>query len=297
MGVSVIEINVDEEDVDAQAVLRTPRVQRHGSSHRRSGLLLRSRTLTMRQQSASTFSNTIPLRAGDLSRRPWGELRSPRLIGLSAVGYADSSPIDVEIDDFLADRSRLPPRADAPDAAKSSSRAGAPERSRRRQLTQGVCLVAWCHFFAGLPGQQRQKVWSHNPIERLNREVTRRADAGPNLHRPRQRHPTHRRGPARAYEEWTYGGRRYFPATSMRKLVHTIHGHVQPAPARVAPRRLTQLHHQRGLTPLNCCLARREDVVGQRPIGRFSTHFPADRIGYPCPLIAHHSASPPGISA
>lgn len=89
--------------------------------------------------------------------------------------------------------------------------------------------MASCHFFAGLPREQRQKVWSHNPIERLNREITRRADVVQIF--TDHGSVTRLIGAVlqEQYEEWTYGGRRYFSDTSMRKLVHTLHDHVQPA--------------------------------------------------------------------
>lgn len=76
--------------------------------------------------------------------------------------------------------------------------------------------------FVALPREHWQKVWSNNPIERLNREIKRRADVV-------QIFPDHQwvnrligAVLLEQHEEWQYGERRYFSETSMRKLIHIL---------------------------------------------------------------------------
>ena len=52
--------------------------------------------------------------------------------------------------------------------------------------------------FAAFPREHWTKIWSNNPIERLNREIKRRADVAPGLPRQRLRTPPDRIRPARA---------------------------------------------------------------------------------------------------
>ena len=83
--------------------------------------------------------------------------------------------------------------------------------------------------FAPLPREHWQKVWSNNPIERLNREIKRRADVVQIF--PDRDSVTRLIGAVlqEQHEEWSYGERRYFSDISMRKLVHTLHEHTEPA--------------------------------------------------------------------
>ena len=83
--------------------------------------------------------------------------------------------------------------------------------------------------FAALPREHWQKVWSNNPIERLNREIKRRADVVQIF--PDQGSVTRLIGAVlqEQHEEWSYGERRYFSDISMRKLVHTLHETAEPA--------------------------------------------------------------------
>jgi putative transposase len=93
--------------------------------------------------------------------------------------------------------------------------------------------------FAPLPREHWQKVWSNNPIERLNREIKRRADVVqifPDRADVVQIFPdrdsvTRLIGAVlqEQHEEWGYGERRYCSDTSMRKLVHTLAETVEPA--------------------------------------------------------------------
>ncbi len=83
--------------------------------------------------------------------------------------------------------------------------------------------------FSVLPREHWQKVWSNNPIERLNREIKRRADVVQIF--PDRDSVTRLIGAVlqEQHEEWQYGERRYFSDTSMRKLVHTLNAHAEPA--------------------------------------------------------------------
>ena len=75
--------------------------------------------------------------------------------------------------------------------------------------------------FAALPREHWQK--------RLNREIKRRADVVQIF--PDRDSVTRLIGAVRQeqHEEWSYGERRYFSDISMRKLVHTLHEHTEPA--------------------------------------------------------------------
>jgi hypothetical protein len=68
----------------------------------------------------------------------------------------------------------------------------------------------------------------NNPIERLNREIKRRADVVQIF--PDRDSVTRLIGAVlqEQHEEWSYGERRYFSDTSMRKLVHILHEHTEP---------------------------------------------------------------------
>ncbi|WP_035758682.1 IS256 family transposase [Granulicoccus phenolivorans] len=77
--------------------------------------------------------------------------------------------------------------------------------------------------FAVLPREHWQKVWSNNPIERLNREIKRRADVVQIF--PDRDSVTRLIGAVlqEQHEEWQYGERRYLSDISMRKLIQTLH--------------------------------------------------------------------------
>ncbi|WP_076463514.1 IS256 family transposase [Actinomyces mediterranea] len=76
--------------------------------------------------------------------------------------------------------------------------------------------------FVTLPRDHWQKVWSNNPIERLNREIKRRADV---IQIFPDRQSVNRLIGAvllEQHEKWQYGERRYFSNTSIRKLIHIL---------------------------------------------------------------------------
>ena len=77
--------------------------------------------------------------------------------------------------------------------------------------------------FATMPAEHWRKLWSNNPIERLNREIKRRADVVQIF--PDRGSVTRLIGAIllEQHEEWHYGERRYLSETSMRRLIDTLH--------------------------------------------------------------------------
>ncbi len=80
-----------------------------------------------------------------------------------------------------------------------------------------------------MPREHWQKIWSNNPIERLNREIKRRADVVQIF--PDRDSVTRLIGAVlqEQHEEWQYGERRYLSEISMRALVHILEEHDEPA--------------------------------------------------------------------
>ena len=76
--------------------------------------------------------------------------------------------------------------------------------------------------FASMPVEHWRKIWSNNPIERLNRDIKRRADVVQIF--PDRDSVTRLIGAvlAEQHEEWQYGERRYMSETSMRRLLHIL---------------------------------------------------------------------------
>ena len=76
--------------------------------------------------------------------------------------------------------------------------------------------------FAAMPTEHWQKTWSNNPIERLNREIKRRADVVQVF--PDRDSVTRLIGSVLIdqHEEWQYGERHYLSEISMRRLIHTL---------------------------------------------------------------------------
>lgn len=82
--------------------------------------------------------------------------------------------------------------------------------------------------FPSLPHEHWQKDRPNNPIERLNREIKRRADVVQIF--PDRDSVNRLIGPIpqEQYKEWQFGERRYFSHISMRELIHTLHEHTEP---------------------------------------------------------------------
>ena len=84
--------------------------------------------------------------------------------------------------------------------------------------------------FAAMPIEHWRKICSNNPIERLNREIKRRADVVQIF--PDHGSVTRLIGAIllEQHEEWHYGERRYLSETSMRRLIDTLHGRTNNDP-------------------------------------------------------------------
>lgn len=76
--------------------------------------------------------------------------------------------------------------------------------------------------FAAFPREHWTKIWSNNPIERLNREIKRRADVVQVF--PDSDSVTRLIGSVllEQHEEWQYGERRYLSQTSLRRLTDML---------------------------------------------------------------------------
>ena len=76
--------------------------------------------------------------------------------------------------------------------------------------------------FAAFPREHWQKIWSNNPIERLNREIKRRADVVQVF--PDSESVTRLIGSVllEQHEEWQYGERRYLSQTSLQRLTDML---------------------------------------------------------------------------
>ena len=76
--------------------------------------------------------------------------------------------------------------------------------------------------FAAFPREHWTKIWSNNPIERLNREIKRRADVVQVF--PDSDSVTRLIGSVllEQHEEWQYGERRYLSQTSLRHLTDML---------------------------------------------------------------------------
>ena len=77
--------------------------------------------------------------------------------------------------------------------------------------------------FAAFPREHWQKIWSNNPIERLNREIKRRADVVQVF--PNSESVTRLIGSVllEQHEEWQYGERRYLSQASLQRLTDMLH--------------------------------------------------------------------------
>jgi len=76
--------------------------------------------------------------------------------------------------------------------------------------------------FAAMPPEHWHKIWSNNPIERVNREIKRRTDVVQIF--PDHASVTRLVGAILIdqHEEWQYGERHYLSEISMRRLIHIL---------------------------------------------------------------------------
>lgn len=76
--------------------------------------------------------------------------------------------------------------------------------------------------FAAFPIEHWRKIWSNNPIERVNREIKRRADVVQIF--PNRDSATRLVGAVLQdqHEEWQYGERRYMSDISLRRLADML---------------------------------------------------------------------------
>lgn len=83
--------------------------------------------------------------------------------------------------------------------------------------------------FAAFPTEHWKKIWSNNPIERVNTEIKRRADIVQVF--PNRDSVTRLIGAVllEQHEESQYGERRYLSDTSMRRLANQLHQDPEPA--------------------------------------------------------------------
>ena len=77
--------------------------------------------------------------------------------------------------------------------------------------------------FAAFPREHWTKIWSNNPIERLNREIKRRADVVQVFPDSESARPLIGSVLLEQHEEWQYGERRYLSQTSLRHLTDMLH--------------------------------------------------------------------------
>ena len=76
--------------------------------------------------------------------------------------------------------------------------------------------------FAAFPREHWTKIWSNNPIERLNREIKRRADVVQVFPDSESARPLIGSVLLEQHEEWQYGERRYLSQTSLRHLTDML---------------------------------------------------------------------------
>jgi len=138
------------------------------------------------------------------------------------LGSARSKPVNALISTIFAQTTRETVTAQYT-AVTDSLRPSFPEIAEMLDDAQADLTA-----FAGMPREHWQKIWSNNPIERLNREIKRRADIVQIF--PDRDSVTRLIGAVlqEQHEEWQYGERRYLSELSMRALVHILHEHVEP---------------------------------------------------------------------
>jgi len=109
----------------------------------------------------------------------------------SRLGSARSKPVNALVSTIFAQTSREAVMAQYKHVV-DSLREAFPEIAQMLKDAEPDLTA-----FAAFPREHWQKIWSNNPIERLNREIKRRADVAPGLPRQRLRTPPDRIRPAR----------------------------------------------------------------------------------------------------
>ena len=135
----------------------------------------------------------------------------------SRLGSARSKPVNALISTIFAQTSRQAVTAQYQHVI-DSLRPSFPQVAD--MLTEAEADLT---AFAAFPKEHWPKIWSNNPIERLNREIKRRADVVQVF--PDRQSVTRLIGAVllEQHEEWQYGERRYLSETSLRHLTHTLH--------------------------------------------------------------------------
>lgn len=133
------------------------------------------------------------------------------------LGSAHSKPVNALISTIFAQTTTEAVTAQY-QSVTDGLRAGFPEIAAMLEAAEPDLTA-----FAAMPREHWQKVWSNNPIERLNREIKRRADVVQIF--PNRDSVTRLVGAVlqEQHEEWQYGERRYLSEVSMRKLIGTLH--------------------------------------------------------------------------
>lgn len=139
-----------------------------------------------------------------------------------AIGTVHSKPINALISTIFAQTSQEAVMAHFKQVT-ASIRTQFPQVAAMLDAAETELTV-----FAAMPREHWQKIWSNNPIERLNREVKRRADVVQIF--PNRESVTRLVGAVlqEQHEEWFYGERRYLSEISMRKLLHTVRRATEP---------------------------------------------------------------------
>jgi len=143
-----------------------------------------------------------------------------------ALGSARSKPVNALIGTVFAQTN-----AEAVTACyqhvTDSLRAGFPAIAAMLQAAEPDLTA-----FAPMPPEHWRKIWSNNPIERVNREIKRRTDVVQIF--PDRDSVTRLVGAIllEQHEEWQYGERRYLSETSMRRLIDTLNNDLPETHAR-----------------------------------------------------------------
>jgi putative transposase len=109
----------------------------------------------------------------------------------------------------------------------ASLRASFPENTTMLQTAEPDLTA-----FASLPREHWQKVWPNNPIERLNRDIKRRATSSRSS-RPRLPHMPHRRRPARKARNGNTANAATSPTSRYASSSTSSHDHTEPANAKL----------------------------------------------------------------